>query len=238
MFIILSIQHLNAGEEDFKKIIGDYLSVSTIKASISQYIYLQNGTMEFYTGTFIASSEGYIRIDYIRPEKQTIIINNTSLYWYYCDRNLVFVSQKNSQGTGSMPVFINSIPAEKFKNLEIMSLGIKIYSLLKQAEVYAIHSRTSPVKLILWIDRESGVVIRKYILDGSNREVIKENYTEHIKVKGIKIPSRIEFRARTAGGIIHTVTQYSNIVINTPVDKDLFRFKITPDMKVRLLSDK
>lgn len=222
---------------DFKKIIKDYFSVSTIKASINQRVYLENGTTEFYSGNYMAAENGLIRIDYILPEKQTVIINDTGLYWYFNDRNLVFVSQKNSGGEGALPFFIHSIPDEKLKNLEIVPLGIKIYSFFKKAEVYAVYSGTDTVKLILWMEPESGVIIRKYILDASGREMVKENYTEHVMVKGIKIPSRIEFKARTSGGIIQTVTEYCNLVINTPVDKDLFRFKITRDMKVRLLSE-
>jgi len=236
--IIICSRHIDAEVADFKKIIKDYLSVNTIKASITQRIYLQNGTTEFYTGNYIAAAKGYIRIDYIRPEKQTIVINDKGLYWYYCDRNLVFLSEKNNPGMNSIPLFISSLPEEKLKNMEIVFLGIKFYSFFKQAEIYAIYQKKGSTKLILWIDPSSGLIIRKYVIDDSGREIIKETYAEHIRIKGISIPSRIEFKARTSDGIIQTVTGYSNIVINTPVNMELFRFRITPDMKVKVLRDK
>ena len=238
IYVIVSSHSFNAEAADFKRIIKDYLSVQTIKASITQHVYLQNGTTEFYSGNYFAAAKGYVRIDYITPEKQVIVINDTGLYWHYCDRGLVFVSEKNKEGMRPIPIFTASIPDERLNNLEILFLGIKLYSFFKREEVYAVYSKTNEVKLILWIDSSSGLIIRKYILDNSGREIIKENYTGHVNIKGIYIPSRIEFKARTADGIIQTVTEYSNMVINSPVDMELFRFRITPDLKVRVLSDK
>ena len=66
--------------------------------------------------------------------------------------------------------------------------------------------------------------------------MIKEDYTDHAEINGIFIPSRIELKARTASGIVQTVTEYKDIVINSAIDKGFFKFKITPDMKVRMLN--
>jgi outer membrane lipoprotein-sorting protein len=237
-FFIVCCHNLHAEVPDFRRIIEDFLSVNTIKASITQHVFMPGGVTETYSGDYIAAAKGNIRIDYIRPERQTVVINGTGLYWYYCDRRLVFFTEKNNNGMDSIPVFINSIPEKKLKNIEIKFLGIKFYSFFKKAEVYAIYTGTDSTRLILWIDPASKLVIRKYILDDSGREIIKEDYTEHVNIKGISIPSRIEFRARTADGIIHTITEYRDIVINTPVDMALFRFRITPEMTVRILHDK
>jgi len=106
------------------------------------------------------------------------------------------------------------------------------------AEVYSITSKINKTTMTLWIDPAVKIIKRKIILDESGREMIKEEYTSHAFISGVYIPSRIELTARTASGVIQTVTEYSNIVINSRLDRDIFEFKITSEMKVRRLNDR
>ena len=237
IFIINAVsQPLFADIQDFKKIIEDYLSVNSIKSSITQYIYLDDGSTEVFSGNYFAASKGFIRIDYIRPESQTIVVNDTGLFWYYNDRKLLFFSEKKSENTGSIPALMNVIPADSMKDIEIVDEGIKFYSLFKTAQVYSVTSKKNKTKMILWIDPVLKIIKRKYILDDTGHEMMKEEYTDYTEIEGIFIPSKIELKARTSSGIVHTVTEYSNIVINSRIEKDLFKFKITPEMKVRMLN--
>jgi outer membrane lipoprotein-sorting protein len=240
LFIILSavLSPLYGEVPELRKIIEDYLSVNTIKASITQYIYLENGSVEVFSGNYFAASKGFIRIDYLRPESQVIVVNDSGLFWYYTDRKILFLSEKNGGGTDTVPVLMNIVPPESLQNIEVNYEGIKFYSLFKMAEVYSITSKKNKTKLILWIDPLLKIIKRKYILDETGREMIKEDYPEHTNINGIYIPSTIELKARTSAGVVHTVTEYSNITVNSKIDKDLFRFKITPEMKVRILSER
>ncbi len=236
LIIAAASRPLSADVSDFKKIIEDYLSVSTIKASITQYIYPEDGSAEVFSGNYFAASKGLIRIDYIRPENQTIVINDSGLYWYYSERRLLFFSQRNSGNGGTIPVMMNLIPEDNIKNLEVISEGKKFYSLFKTADIYSVISKKNKTRLVIWVDPLLKIIKRKYILDESGREMIKEDYTDHAEINGIFIPSRIELKARTASGVVQTVTEYKDIVINSEINKELFKFRITPEMKVRTLN--
>lgn len=236
LIIAGSSRPLSADAGDFKKIIEDYLSVSTIKASITQHIYLEDGSAEVFSGHYYAASEGFIRIDYLRPERQTIIVNNTGLFWYYNDRKLLFHSEKKSSDAGSIPVLMNIIPGDQIKDIDVVFEGMKFYSLFKTADVYSVTSKKNKTKMVLWVDPLFKIMKRKYILDESGREMIKEEYSGHTEINGIYIPSRIELKARTLNGVIHTMTEYSSIEINSAIDKEHFMFKIKPEMKVRMLN--
>ena len=239
IFIVIEIiRPLYAEMADFKKIADDYISVNTIKASITQTIHPEDGSSEVFTGNYFAVSRGFIRIDYIRPESQTVVVNDTGLFWYYSNRNLLFVSEKNGTGREAIPALMNVVPQAGMKDINVTYEGRKFYSFFKLAEVYSITSEKNKNVMILWIDPVVKIVKRKYILDDQGREMIREDYADHTLVNGKYIPSRIEFKARTASGIIHTVTEYSNIVINSQMDKDIFKFKIMPEMKVRVLREK
>jgi len=238
IIIITTLRPLSADVRDFKKIIEDYLSVNTIKASITQHIYLENGSTEVFSGNYFAASKGLIRIDYMRPESQTIVVNETGLFWYYNDRKLLFLSEKKDENAGSIPVMMNVISSESLKDIDVISEGMKFYSLFKIVEVYSITSKKNKTKMILWVDPHMKVIKRKYILDESGYEMIKEDYIDHTRINGVYIPSKIELKARTSNGVIHTVTEYSDIAINSRLDKDLFKFKVRPEMKVRILSDR
>jgi outer membrane lipoprotein-sorting protein len=236
ILLIAATHQLSADAGDFKKIIEDYLSVITIKASITQHIYPEDGSAEVFSGHYYAASKGLIRIDYLRPERQTVVVNDTGLFWYYNDRKLLFHSDKKSADAGSIPVLMNIIPVDQIKDIVVVFEGMKFYSLFKTADVYSVTSKKNKTKMVLWVDPLLKIMKRKYILDESGREIIKEEYSDHAEINGIYIPSRIELKARTLNGIVHTVTEYSSIAINGVIDKELFRFKVKPDMKVKILN--
>jgi len=237
IIIIFLWRQLYSITPEFRKIIEDFMAVNSIKATITQRVYLENGSIEDFSGNYYAASKGLIRIDYLRPESQTVVVNDSGLYWYYPDRKILFLSKKNENSAGSIPAFMNVIPDESLKNLVVNSLGMRFYSFFKTAEVYEVTSKKSGTKLILWIDPVLKVVKRKYILDESGREIVREEYMDHTPVRGIYIPSKIELKARTSNGVIHTVTEYGNMVINSRIEKNVFKFKITPDMKVHDFGD-
>ena len=227
-----------ADDAAFKKIINDYLSVRTIKATIVQHIYPEDGSTEIFSGNYFAASKGFIRIDYLKPESQVIVVNNSGLYWYYTDRKLLFQSEKKNGESSSIPLLMNAVPVDSLNNIEVANDGIRFYSLFKMAEVYTITSKINKTRMTLWIDPVVKIIKRKIILDESGREMIKEEYTSHAFIGGVYIPSRIELTARTASGVIQTVTEYSNIVINSRIDRDMFEFKVTSEMKVRMMNDR
>jgi len=236
LLIAAASRPLSADNGDFKKIIDDYLSVNTIKASITQHIYLEDGSAEVFSGNYYAASKGFIRIDYLRPERQTIVVNDTGLFWYYNDRKLLFRSEKKSEDAGSIPVLMNIIPGDQINDIDVVSEGVKFYSLFKTADVYSVTSKKNKTKMVLWVDPLLKIMKRKYILDESGHEMIKEEYSDYAEFNGIYIPSRIELKARTLNGVIHTVTEYSSIEINSIINRELFRFNIKPEMKVRMLN--
>lgn len=240
LFLIVisaAINPLNAAVPDFRKMIEDYLSLVSVKASITQKIYLEDGSTEVYSGNYFAASKGFIRIDYLLPESQTIVVNDSGLFWYYNDRNLLFVSGKKRSSNDSIPVLMSVISRESLKDIDIISEGVKFYSFFKMAEIYSITSKKNKTKMVIWVDPVLKIIKRKYILDETGREMIKEEYIGHTVIDGIYIPSKIDLKARTSGGVVHTVTEYSGIVINIRLDKDLFKFKVTQEMKVRVLND-
>lgn len=225
------------GENIFRKIVEDYLSVKTIKASIVQYIYPEDGSTEIYSGYYFASSGGHIRIEYLKPEKQVVVVNNSGLYWYYPERKLLFFSEKKKGGMSSVPILMDIIPAESLKGVEVIKTGRRFYSLFKMADVYSITSLKNKTVITLWVDPFAGIIKRKVISDDSGREMIIEEYKTHTLVKGVYIPAKIELTARTFTGVVQTVTEYENLVINSPIDKDVFKFKVTDEMKVRMINE-
>ncbi len=222
-----------AAEPVFERIIREYLSVRTIKGRITQHIYPGDGTVEVFSGDYYASSGGLVRIDYSIPEKQTVIVNSRGLYWYYPDRRLLFRAERNSHSGSRIPALTDILPAGNLKSVDIQSEGNRFYSFFKTASVYSIISGTDGTRLVLWVDTAAGRVVRKYMIDKTGREMVREEYVEHQIINGITLPVKIDFRARSVNGIIHTFTEYSNVVINSEINGAMFRFKVTPDMEVR-----
>ncbi len=238
LFTVLLSSSVYADEAVFKKIIEDYLSVTTIKASIVQHVYPEDGSTEIFSGHYFAASKGFIRIEYLKPERQVVVVNDSGLHWYYTDRKLLFYSEKKSGENSSIPLLMNVIPEESLKSIKVVKEGMRFYSLFKMADVYSITSGKNKTTLTLWVDPAARIIKRKIILDDSGREMIREEYKTHACINGVYIPSRIELTVRTSTGVMQTVTEYGSIVLNSRLDKDLFEFKVTPEMKVRMIDER
>jgi len=223
-----------ASDINFNQFINDYSEVRSIKGSIVQYIY--SGTsIEKLTGDYTAVSEGWFRIDYTEPEKQIVIANDKGLYWFYPVRNLLFLKQKDNDDEISLsgnPLIRN------FNNVNILYQGIRFYGLLKFAHVYNFKTPSGTTSVNIWFDPEKRYVVRKYIIDDTGREMMKEIYHEHFVSGKIYIPSKIELFIRSRNGVVHTRTEYSNLLINFTPDNRIFDFRIQKNMTVHDLNEK
>lgn len=235
ILVIAGASPVESAASGFDRIIADYLSVESIKASMTQYVYPEGGGTEVYSGSYFAVSKGYIRIEYVKPENQIVVVNDSGLYWYYPERKLLFLSEKKGPQNGAVQSLMNPVAPGSLKNIEPVYEGMKFVSLFRIAEVYSIRSKGNESRMMLYIDPLTKLVIKKTILDQSGRETVKEEYLDYACINGINIPSRIAISARTINGVVHTVTEYREIVINTPIKKEYFKFVVTPDIKVRPL---
>lgn len=236
LFTAIPLYSGSSTDTDFNKIINDYLSVKNVKGAITQHIYAGDGSVEVYTGLYYAASGGLIRIDYFKPERQTVVVNSSGLYWYYPERKILFRTVKRGESNGDIPALTDIIPAGSLTGVQIVSEGSRFYSFFKTASVYSITSGGSGTRFLIWLDAAQQRVIRKYIIDSSGREMLKEEYIEHSVINGVSIPVKIDLKARSAGGIIHTVTEYTGLSINSRMGGELFKFRVTPDMDVRELN--
>lgn len=238
LIIILTIFSLMqasvyAVDINFYKFINDYSKVRSIKGSIVQYIY--NGTsIEKLSGDYTAVSEGWFRIDYTEPEKQIVIANDKGLYWFYPVRNLLFVKQKEHDDDISLS---GNPLIQNFNNVTILYQGIRFYGLLKLAHVYTFKTPSGNTTVNIWFDPERRYVVRKYIIDDSGREMMKEIYHEHFASGTVYIPSKIELFIRSRNGVVHTSTEYSNLIINFIPDNRIFDFRVQKNMTVHELNE-
>jgi outer membrane lipoprotein-sorting protein len=233
-FIILIIFFLlktvaYSADTEFERFIQDYSSVKCIKGNIIQYIHT-NVSVEKLSGDYIAVSEGWFRIDYTEPEKQIVINNNKGLFWFYPDKNLLFFKKRELLAESVLPV--NPL-LNDFTRLKIVYQGIRFYSLLKYAHVYSFKMQSGNNSVKIWFDSGRRFIVRKYIIDNSGREIMKEIYHKHFIADGVYIPSQIELFVRSMNGLIHTRTEYGNLSINTFPDQRMFEFDIKKNMTVR-----
>ncbi len=222
-----------ADTESFNQFIKDFSSVKSIKGNIVQYIH--SGTsFEKFSGDYTAVSEGWFRIDYTEPEKQIVIANNKGLYWFYPERNLLYKKDNYSDEETSLP---GNLFTKNFNNVNIIYQGVRFYGLIKYAHVYTFKTLSGNNYVTIWFDPGRRYVVRKFIIDNSGREIMKEVYYEHFNTGTAYIPSRIELFLRSKNGIVHTRTEYSNLQINYSPDKRIFDFKIQKNMIVRELNE-
>lgn len=227
----------SGGGPSVEKIISDYRSLRTIRATLKQQVYLPGGGMEFYSGDYYADSNGRLRIDYTYPEKSTVINCSEGLFWYYPDRKMVYVKKSGRDGAAYSGLAAIRLVDENPADISVTYEGMEFYSFFKRAAVYSITSLRSSTVIKIWTDPDGLYVLRKYVLDSSGREIIREIWSDHVYVSGVYIPSRIELYVRTAGGIVHTVTAYSNISVNASMSDELFRHNGGKGFKVRELDD-
>lgn len=233
IFFLLSGTISLAAEKQFDDFIKDYSSVKSIRGNLVQYV--KNGTSyEKISGYYSAINEGWFRIDYTLPEKQIVIFNSKGLYWFYPERNLLFIKYKKSSEQTSLP---GTALIQNFDSVNVYYQGVRFYGLFKFAHVYCFKNLSGDRTVIIWFNPEKRYVIRKYIIDNSGREIVKEIYHEHCNTGSVNIPSKIELFLRTESGIIHTQTEYSDLQVNFSTDKRNYDFKIEKNMTVRYLNE-
>lgn len=220
-------------ENQFNNYIKDYSSVKSIRGNLVQYI-INDASFEKISGYYSAINEGWFRIDYILPEKQIVIFNGKGLYWFYPERNLLYIKYKKPDEQTSLPgtAFI-----QNFENVNVFYQGVRFYGLLKYAHVYSFKNVAGDRTVVVWFNPEKRYVVRKYIIDNSGREIVKEIYHEHCNTGSVYIPSKIELFIRSESGIIHTQTEYSDLQVNFSTDKRNYDFKIEKKMTVRYLDE-
>lgn len=235
-FTFISLNLYGNTQKDFDEFIKGYASIKSIKGSIIQYIYNGN-IVEKMHGDYSAVSRGLFRIDYFYPEKQSVINNSNGLYWYYPDREIVFVKPVDRNDPGMVSYLPGNSCAAGIDGVNAVYEGIRFYGLFKYAHVYSFSSRSDGNIVNIWFEPERRYVIRKYITDRTGTELVKEVYHEHFISDGIYIPSTIELFIRSNNGVIHMRTEYKNLCINTPINKKLFEFSIKKNVTVRRLNE-
>lgn len=239
--IILSVFiHLPAypaGEEPaMESVINNYASFISIKASIVQHIFNPDKTYVKMSGDYSATGAGLMRIDYYYPSRQTVVNNPEGLFWYYPESEVLYSAKSGDMNSESLPVFLKRVYREGEDLFRLYYRGWRFYGLFNRAHIFDIRLKDGNTFRI-WADYKESFVLRRYLLDSSGREIVKEIYSDYREIDGIFIPAVIEVRARTASGTVRTLTEYSNIVINSSIDPSIFDFKIRKYMKVRSFND-
>jgi outer membrane lipoprotein-sorting protein len=228
-----------AGAEvpSFDRIIRDYNSIRTISASVKQQVYMPGGEARYFSGDYYADSSGNLRIDYSYPEQETVINNSTGFYWYIPARRTVYVQKGRDSGRSMLNPLPGRIIEGDSSKLKLKYEGIRFYSFFKRAAVWSITSEGSPLVIRVWTDPDGLYVIRKYVLDANGIELVRENYSGHVTVGGVYLPSRVEVLARTPAGVVHSHTEYSGIAVNLTLQRGLFVFKKSRDTAERPLDE-
>ncbi|MFA5519459.1 MAG: outer-membrane lipoprotein carrier protein LolA [Spirochaetota bacterium] len=219
-----------------EKIIKNYSSFDSIKASIEQHVFYPDRSYHRLAGDYSATGAGLMRIDYYSPSRQTVINNKDGLFWYYPESETVFVSRNSNMNNESLPVFLKRAEKEAGDFFNLIYKGKKFHSFFKRAHVFDIELKNKSTFRI-WVDPEKGYILKRYFIDSKGMETVKELYSSYIKVNGILIPTEVEVHARTSNGIVRTLTQYSNVRVNDTVNPSDFVFKVKSFMKVRAFDE-
>lgn len=238
LFLLVQVPAFSSEEERIMEVvIKNYSSFNFISASIEQHVFYPDRSYHRLAGDYSATGSGLMRIDYFFPSRQTVINNKDGLFWYYPEIETVFVSRNSSMNNESLPVFFKRAAEENEDFFKLIYKGKKIYGFFKRAHVFDIKLKNKSTFRI-WIDSERGYILKRYLLDSSGMETVKELYSSYIEVNGILIPSEVEVHARTSTGTVRTLTQYSNVRINDKINPSSFTFKVKSFMKVRAFDEK
>ncbi len=265
LIILFHIQAFSSDEDRLmERIINNYSAFNSIEASIVQHIFNPDKSYYRMTGEYCATGAGLMRIDYIFPSRQIVINNSKGLFWYYPDREVVYSAASGHMNNESLPVFLKRVYEEGEDLFRLSYRGKKYYGFFSRAHVFDIKLKNKNTVRV-WADYEGKYILRKYLLDSSGREIVKELYSDYKKINGNKaldiyvmsprrspqpghadrnypgppgvVPSVIEVHARTSGGTVRTLTEYSNIVINKKINSSSFKFEIKQNMQVRSFND-
>lgn len=237
-FLLVQVPAFSSEEEQImERVIKNYSSFNSIKASIEQHVFYPDRSYHKLAGDYSATDSGLMRIDYYSPSRQIVINNKEGLFWYYPESETVFVSRNSNMNNESLPVFLKRADKEAGDLFSLIYKGKKFHGFFKRAHVFDIKLKSKSTFRI-WVDPEKGYILKRYFIDASGMETVKELYSSYIKVNGILIPTELEVHARTSSGIVRTLTQYSNVRVNDTVNLSDFAFKIKSFMKVRAFDEK
>lgn len=238
--ILIMFFNLQAYSSDesalMQRIINNYSAFNSIQASIVQHIFNPDKSYFRMTGEYCATGAGLMRIDYIFPSRQIVINNSKGLFWYYPDREVVYSAESGHTNNESLPVFLKRVYEDGEDLFQLSYRGKKYYGFFSRAHVFDIKLKNKNTVRV-WADYYGKYILRKYLLDSSGREIVKELYSDYKMINGIFVPSVIEVHARTSGGTVRTLTEYSNIVINKKINSSSFKFEIKKNMQVRSFND-
>lgn len=239
IFLLLLQVPVFSSDEDriMEVIIKNYSSFNSISASIEQHVFYPDSSYHKLAGDYSATGSGLMRIDYHLPSRQTVINNREGLFWYYPEKETVFVSRNSDMDSESLPVFLKKAGIRGEDFFELIYQGKKFYSFFKRAYVFDIKLKSKSTFRI-WVDSGGGFIFKRYLLDSSGREAVKELYSSYIEVNGVLIPSEVEVHARTSSGTVRTLTKYSNVRVNDKVDPSFFNFKVKNFMQVRSFDER
>ncbi|HOP61893.1 MAG TPA: hypothetical protein PK358_02205 [Spirochaetota bacterium] len=232
-FLSDSVNNADAEFSDFMK---GYSALKSLTGSITQYIY--NGpSVEKFSGEYSAVAGGWFRIDYLSPERQIVVRNSKGLYWYYPGKELVFVGYGGIDKNNNITCLPGISLSGSFRDVKIFYEGIRFYGFLKYAHVYSFCSGAEGGTVRIWFDPGRKYIVRKYITDSSGMEMMKEVYHEYFFQEGVPVPTVIELFARSDNGIVHTLTEYKDLVINAPINRRTFEFNVKKNMTLRRLNE-
>jgi len=231
--ILIQIQAFSSDKASIMEgVIKNYSAFNSIQASIVQHIFNPDKSYFKMTGDYCATGSGFMRIDYIFPSRQIVINNSRGLFWYYPDKEVVYSAESGGMKNESLPVFLKRVYEDGGDLFHLKYRGKRFYGFFSRAHIFDIKLKNK-VTFRVWVDYEGKYVLRKYLIDSSGREIVKELYSDYKEIDGIFVPSAIEVHARTSGGIVRTLTEYSNIVINRNINPSCFKFEIKENMQVR-----
>jgi outer membrane lipoprotein-sorting protein len=233
IIILLQIQAFSTDKASIMEgVIKNYSAFNSIQASIVQHIFNPDKSYIKMTGDYCATGSGLMRIDYIFPSRQIVVNNRRGLFWYYPESEIVYSAESGDMKNESLPVFLKRVYEEGGDLFRLTYRGKRFYGFFSRAHIFDIKLKNNNTFRV-WVDNEGKYVLRKYLLDSSGREIVKELYSDYKEIDGIFVPSVIEVRARTSGGTVRTLTEYSNIIINKKINPSYFNFQIKQNMQVR-----
>ncbi len=234
--LVLPITGLHGEDFSVLKKFSDTISgLRSYTADIKQTVSGSDGGREEFEGRITVSSGGCMNILYEKPAVQRVVCDGHALYWYFPESGDLFLySGAAAEKTGLLKGNGTSLPGRGFLNImDYRYEGMTFYGLFNRAHVFSVTNRKEGNRILVWFDYSGSKPVRKIIHDKNGREIIRETYDRYSLVKGIPLPGRIILYARGKGGIVKTVTEYTNYRVNISPSDELFKFRILRTMKVK-----
>ncbi len=229
MFLAFPLYSQNL--EILKRIAEENGKIKTIEANIVQHIKKTGSSSETFRGRFLTGNKGKFRIDYIFPEKQVVLYGGKSLFWYYPDEKLLYVSKKMNNFSSPKVNPLKEI--NLIDSIKVNYLGYSFYSIFKIVRKFQI---TKNNKIItLWVDVSRPYVYKKSITLENGIEIAQEKYENYELLNGIYFPHVVDVRVRSKSGYTRSRTEYSNVKINRVLGSSTFKYSFPKDVERRFL---